>query len=106
MLAVMAGMREPRALVEQVLRRYPMIRDLLRESSTVEMWLEEGEATDEVKGQRERVQMILEGRFGPLEPSEVAELPSAMPPLRRTFVDGQPKVRAGGHMQVALPQSR
>ena len=107
LLAVLAGMRVPRPVVEQVLRRNPMIRDLLRESSMVELWLEEGkarglaegEAIGEAQGQREQMQTILESRFGPLDAAEVAALQRAEAPLLRTLAthiasDTREQVRA------------
>lgn len=103
MAAVLAGLRLPRPLVEEVLRRNPMIRDLLRDSSFVELWLEEGKAEGlaegEAKGQRELVQTILESRFGPLDAAEVAALQLAEASLLRTLAthiatDSRDQVRA------------
>ena len=90
MVAVLAGLRLPRPLVEEVLRRNPMLRELLGESSVAEIWREEGEARGlaegeakglakglaegEAKGQRTLVQAILESRFGQLDAAEVAAL--------------------------------
>ena len=95
MLAVLAGLRLPRPIVEQMLRRNPMLRELLRESSVAEIWREEGEAKGlaegEAKGlarglaegQRTLVQTILESRFGQLDAAEVAALQTVVEPQLR-----------------------
>ena len=93
MLAVLAGLRLPRPVVEQVLRRNPMLRELLQESSVAEILREEAEAKGEarglaegeVKGQRILVQTILESRFGPLDTAEVAALGAASPTVLGTL---------------------
>ncbi len=103
MLAVLAGLRLPRPLVEQIVRRNPMLRELLGESSVAEMWREEGEARGEAKGEargrRELVQTILESRFGPLNAAEVAALGTATPPVLHALAlhiatDSREQVRA------------
>ncbi len=99
MLAVLAGLRLPRPLVEQIVRRNPMLRELLGESSVAEMWREEGEARGEAKGQRELVQTILESRFGPLNAAEVAALGAATQPVLHALAlhnatDSREQVRA------------
>jgi len=107
MLAVLAGLRVPRPLVEQTLRRNPMLRDLLGESSVAEIWREEGEAKGLAKGlaeglaegQRALVQTILESRFGPLNAAEAAALGAATPPVLHALAlyiatDSREQVRA------------
>jgi predicted transposase YdaD len=106
-LAVLAGLRLPRSVVQQVVRRNPMLRELLGESSMAEIWREEGEARDEARGeargraegQRTLVQTVLESRFGPLAAEEVAALQRAEEPLLHTLAtylvtDSRAQVRA------------
>jgi len=93
LLVVLAGLRLTRPVVEQVLGRSPMIRDLLSESSIVELWREEGEAKGkaegeargEAKGQRAMAQAVLESRFGPLDAAEAAALQAADEPALRAL---------------------
>jgi predicted transposase YdaD len=115
LLAVLAGMRVPRPVVEQVLRRNPMIREILGESSVAAIWRDEGKAKwkevgkaegkaeglaeGEAKGQRTLVQALLESRFGPLDAAEVAALQEAKEPLLRALApyivtDSREQVRA------------
>lgn len=77
LLAVLAGMRLPRPVVEELLRRNPMLRDLLKESSMVELWLEQGREQGREQGQRAIAQAVLESRFGALESAEIAALQAA-----------------------------
>jgi len=89
LLAALAGVRLPRSVVEELLWRNPMIRDLLAESSVAEILLEEGEAKGraegKAEGQRELVQTMLESRFGALEPAEAAALRTAEEPALRAL---------------------
>lgn len=95
LLAVAAGIRLPRPLVETLLRRNPMIRDLLEASSAAEifreMWREKGPAEaleqgreqgleqgrqvgrqqGELAGRRALARAILESRFGALRADEL-----------------------------------
>lgn len=91
LLAVLAGLRLPRPVVQEVMRRNPMLRNLLNESSVAELLREEagaegrtkGRAEGKEEGQRELVLAILESRFGPLEPEELAALRVAKEPTLR-----------------------
>ena len=82
----LAGLRLPREAMRQVLRRDPMLRDILRDSSTVEIWLEEGRQEGRQEGQRELVRQALEDRFGAVEPEALAALATADAATLRALV--------------------
>jgi len=107
LLTVLAGLRLPRSVVEQILRRNPMIRDLLSQSSVAEILREEaaaegmakGIAEGKAEGQRSLVQLLLENRFGALAAAELAALTSASEPTLRDVAvhlatDSREQVRA------------
>lgn len=111
LLTVLAGLRLPRSVVEQVLRRNPMIRDLLSQSSVAEILREEaaaegmargmaeGQARGMAEGQRSLVRMLLESRFGALEAAELAAVTSATEPVLRDVAvhlanDSRERIRA------------
>lgn len=81
LLATLAGVRLPRRVVDQLLRRNLMLRELLAESSVAEILREEGEARGRVEGKRELVRAMLEGRFGELDAEEAAALRTAEEPV-------------------------
>jgi predicted transposase YdaD len=95
LLAVLAGLRLPRPVIEQVMRRHRVIRDLLSQSSVAEILREEAEAKGvaegraigvaegRAEGQRSLVQMLLENRFGALEAAELTALGAAEEPVLR-----------------------
>ena len=73
LLAALAGLRLPRERVLAVLRRDPMIREILQESTVAQGWWEEGREEGRREG-RDLVRLALEGRFGSLQPDEQAAL--------------------------------
>lgn len=85
LLAILAGMRLSRQVVEDVLRSNAMIRDLLENNSFVDLMRDEGRAKGRQEGRqegkqemaREMAQAMLESRFGPLQPDELAALRGA-----------------------------
>ena len=84
LLAVLAGARLPRDVVSQIVRRSPMLRELMEESSYTQLVREEAEARGEERGRAEgmraMVQAVLEHRFGTLQTDEVAALQGADAP--------------------------
>lgn len=77
LLAALAGLRLPRERLLEVLRRDPMIREILQESSVAQGWWEEGRERGREEGQRELARLALEGRFGTLEADEQSALAAA-----------------------------
>ena len=75
--AGLAGLRLPRAAVLQVLRREPMIRDILRDSSVAQGWFDEGRQEGRQEGRRELVRQALEDRFGAVDGDVLAALATA-----------------------------
>ena len=75
--AGLAGLRLPREAVLQALRRDPMIRDILRDSSVAQGWFQEGLQEGRQEGQRELVRLALEDRFGAVDPEVRAALATA-----------------------------
>ncbi len=67
LLATLAGIRQPRGAVLAALGRNTLLNDLLRESSVVADWLDEGRAEGRAAGMRASVRLALQGRFGPLD---------------------------------------
>lgn len=119
LLAALAGLRLPRQVVEQVLRRNSMLREIMAESSYSEILLDhfeaqwrakikdeerakikdEERAEGKAEGRREMVQAVLESRFGTLDPEEVAALRAAEEPSLRALAasiatDSRDRVRA------------
>jgi predicted transposase YdaD len=86
LLGVLAGLQLPSEVVVQALRRNPMIRDIIRESSFAQLLLEEGRQEGRQEGQRETVRLLLESRFGPLEPSVLSALEAADEPVLQGLV--------------------
>jgi predicted transposase YdaD len=78
----LAGLRLPRGALLAALKESPMIDELLRESSIIQAFIEEGEAQGEARGkaegeaagERKMAQIAVEGRFGPLGEEAVAAL--------------------------------
>ncbi|HEV7215126.1 MAG TPA: hypothetical protein VGP33_08355, partial [Chloroflexota bacterium] len=87
LLAVLAGMRLPPGAVANMVRRSPMLRELVRELGVAEIFEPEAAARGEsrcvVAGMRELVQTRLERRFGVLRADELAALEAADAPLLR-----------------------
>jgi hypothetical protein len=77
LLGLLAGLRIPRDVVMQALRRNLMIRDIIEESSFAQLLIEEGREEGRQEGQRAAVRSVLESRFGPLEASALAALETA-----------------------------
>jgi predicted transposase YdaD len=90
LLAALAGLRLPPDIVTQALRRNPMIREILDESSVAALWREEGrEAGREEgreEGQRETLRLVLESRFGSLDAAVLKKLQEADAPTLRSLV--------------------
>jgi len=86
LLAALAGLRLPRAAVLEALRREPMIREILQESSVAEEWREQGREQGRQEGQRELVRLALEDRFGALASDEQAALAAADTATLRALV--------------------
>jgi predicted transposase YdaD len=86
LLGVLAGLRLPREVVEQALRRNPMVRDIIQESSFAQLLLEEGRQEGRQEGQRETVRMLLESRFGPLESNVLSALEAADEPTLQALI--------------------
>ncbi len=76
-LALLAGIRVPKANLAQAFRRNPMIEEFLRESSFTEMVHDLFREEDEARGMRRMTQVALEGRFGPLSEDLLAALGAA-----------------------------
>ncbi len=77
LLVVVSELRLRRREVLDALRRNPMIDELVRQSSLFELAMEEGEVKGKLEGERAMIQLVLEGRFGPLSPELVAALNAA-----------------------------
>lgn len=73
LLAALAGIRLPRDAVLNALRRNSMLDDLLRESSVVSEWIEEGMQ----QGTRSTILRVLEGRFGAVDAALAAAIERA-----------------------------
>ena len=73
----LAGLRLPLDVVLQALRRNPMLRELLQDSSFVELIRDEGMQAGMQAGMRELAQVALEGRFGALGDDVVDALRTA-----------------------------
>jgi hypothetical protein len=73
----LAGLRLPREAVLHVLRREPMIRDILRDSSVGQGWFDEGRQEGRQEGRRELVRQALEDRFGTVDADVQAALVTA-----------------------------
>ena len=79
-VAALAGLARPRQAVLAALRRDPMIRQILEESSVAQGWWEEGHERGRQEGReegrqqegRELAHLALEGRFGTREADEQA----------------------------------
>lgn len=78
LLAALAGLRLPRDIVTQALRRDPMLREILDESSIAEVYREEG--------RREAARLILEDRFGTLDAAMLSRLQEADAATLRSLV--------------------
>jgi hypothetical protein len=67
LLATLAGIRHPRGIIREALRGNTMLNELLRESSVVADWRDEGRAEGRAEGLRVGVRLALTGRFGPAD---------------------------------------
>lgn len=76
-IVIVSELRLRRREVLQALRRNPMIDELVRKSSLFEEAMAEGEVKGELKGLRAMVQLVLEGRFGTLDPALLAVIAAA-----------------------------
>jgi predicted transposase YdaD len=101
LLITLAGLRLPRERLLAAIRRNPMIDELLRESSVAEEFIEEGfkrgieqgreQGREEGRsaGVRDAVLLLLEGRFGALDPALVAAIERAdKPTLEQVLLHG------------------
>ena len=103
LVAALGGLALPREAVLAALRRDPMIRQILEDSSVAQGWWEEGREAGEragrEAGQRDLVRHALEDRFGALAADEEAALATAGAATLRTIVlhlaaDRREQVRA------------
>ncbi len=73
LLATLASIRHPRGIIREALRGNTVLNELLRESSVVADWLDEGRAEGQAEGLRIGVRLAVVGCFGPLDaPLEAA----------------------------------
>lgn len=64
LLALLAGIRQPRGTISEALGRNAVLNELVRESSVIADWLDEGRAEGRVEGLRAAVHVTMAGRFG------------------------------------------
>ncbi|MGH2516796.1 MAG: Rpn family recombination-promoting nuclease/putative transposase [Ktedonobacterales bacterium] len=67
LLAALAGIRLLREALSNALRRNGMLDDLLRESTVVNEWIEEGMQQGMQQGARTTILRVFEGRFGAID---------------------------------------
>jgi hypothetical protein len=80
-LVLLAGLRLRPQVVTDVLRRNPMLDDLLKDNSVADILRQEGA----LSARRQMAQEVLEGRFGPLSEDMLAALRAADEETLRTL---------------------